>query len=277
MLNYAGLIDTFNSVRIRQLNDTVTAIFRSCIIKTDENMYNFIFDESRGDVFGGILTFYKNAYKRNTIFDMPWFTPVVSEKAYVAPICPANFDHLLCVIESGGNKYHMNIDSNVHTPNVFGSVVRISGNNGAGKSTLFNILTDTESWLEYKLHTLITDTITEGFSLSGLKRIHYNQKGDSSLDGGVLTLLGKERGSYRLSPGQRAKFYCSTILMYSKPGTILMFDEPSAPMDKEGKETFWRKLEEVRKDHITFIISHEIPEWFKCDYEIVVRIKLKED
>jgi ABC-type lipoprotein export system ATPase subunit len=275
-----GITTIYNSQEIQLVSRLIVSLIQAGTVPVGVQFIGRQVYSSENVLFA-MFEFYTTFRKHGSLLGQPWTLPVEAKKIRTEdPVCPADFDSLACDIVSDGNTYLFSANSNIHSPNIFGSVIRISGTNGSGKSTLFGIIRDC-SWVVRTSRNYINSVISKSLSLGDMPKIFCDQNRDNSFGPRIPEVLlshndVKARRSH-LSPGQHAKFICGKLMELAKPDTILMFDEPSAPMDKEGKEAFWRKLDEVRKEHITFIISHEIPEWFKCDYEIGVSVKLKQD
>jgi ABC-type lipoprotein export system ATPase subunit len=290
---YNNLIPQNVVVGLDQITAMISRMFVACTLESNDTVYanRKHGPEYSSDVLKSFYKFYESLREQGSILEQPWIFPdvdggvgnIMKNKV----LLPAKLDRATISTTIRGTIYDMYLESNIDTPDISGCVIRISGNNGTGKSTLATLMVGLKSWM-YELddpHPEERKAVFDALSLDTDNAVYFDQGGNSSLNciDAYKYYARKDvremgfKNIQHLSPGQYAKYTCKNILNMTKPGTILIFDEPSAPMDKDGKETFWRKLDEVRKDHVTYIVSHEIPEWFKCDYEIGVSVKLKQD
>lgn len=174
-----------------------------------------------------------------------------------------------------------------------GDVTRLEGENGFGKSTLLKLLLrlydpqqgcvringiDVRDFdlnqLRQNISVIFQDhvrfycTAKENIEFGDLKhssssnnrlqeaiRLADAQPVIDSLSKGLDTPLGRMfNDGEELSMGQWQRLALARQLYSRAP--ILIFDEPTAWMDVNARETFSKNLEELRKNHIVILISH---------------------
>lgn len=288
LMKRTGYMNVYDSVIMQDIIKALRDIVYACINESRDHISLKITSTLSPSLWHNLIAFYKmNKIEGPLIFE-PWILPALEEKPYEPPVLPAELKHLTFKTESAGNTYTIDVNSNIDTPNIFGSVVRICGHNGSGKSSLAKVIYDPiSSWLVNGCSIPLRKTLVNRLSIPSddMDVLYVDQHGSSSLNSVAAyefmlseKLAGTRTPSiHYLSQGQKAKLFCKDLLDLANSGTTLVFDEPTAPMDSEGKDQFWKHLDSIRKDHVTYVISHEIPEWFKCDYEIHVNIELEDE
>lgn len=170
-----------------------------------------------------------------------------------------------------------------------GKIYTIIGHNGSGKSTLVNLImgvyidsfdgeilfNDINIYdidMEYaRKHIisiteqepyLISDTLDANIGIFNKNNISDSQifiellsldKYISSLECGIKTVISEK--CENISGGEKQKI--SLIRQFSKNTDVMIFDEPTSALDKETKNIFYNYINEIKKDKIIILISHD--------------------
>lgn len=179
-----------------------------------------------------------------------------------------------------------------------GNTYAIIGHNGAGKTTLVHLLLGLYQdeyqgeilYNNYELHELkmssirwknigiteqepilLADTVKNNFYLgldekksdiSEFCKVLNMEKYLHDLSNGLSTMINDK--SSNLSGGEKQKI--SIIRQFIKDPDIMIFDEPTSAMDHSSRLSFLNYLDNIKKNKIILMISHE-PEIIQfCDY-----------
>ncbi|HKG06043.1 MAG TPA: ATP-binding cassette domain-containing protein [Pedobacter sp.] len=192
-------------------------------------------------------------------------------------------------LENAGRRFNQEwIFRNVNYQFKKGNSYAILGPNGSGKSTLLNVvlgcLSPSEGKIKYVLRKEIPaeaiykhmsfaapylDLIDE-FTLTELIDFHFKFKGFyRGLDpAGILAILGLERSKDKalkyFSSGmkQRAKL----VLACCTDAEILVLDEPTSNLDKEGMAWYHHLMEDFTRDKLVVIGSNQEEEYSFCNH-----------
>lgn len=178
-----------------------------------------------------------------------------------------------------------------------GNVYLLSGRNGCGKSTLVNILMKT--WREFEgdirmdgksIRDMSREEVIAKIGLSFQKTpiFHDTVRNNISLGkkGSVeellpllefendLRIMDRDLDSWlkdtsSLSGGQAQKVGILRTLFSSKP--VYVFDESTANLDYKSKEAFFQLIDQLKRDHIILLISHEEDVWQHVDEVIEIK------
>lgn len=181
-----------------------------------------------------------------------------------------------------------------------GKMYSLTGHNGAGKSTLISLIlglyiNDYEGKISYndidikeiniykareknigvteQEPILIPDTLINNIILDKnydtkliSKYINILGLNDyiSSLEKGLETVINEK--SSNISGGEKQKI--SILRQFVKNPELMIFDEPSSALDAESKEKLINYLDDIKKDKIIIIITHDNSMQDICDVEI---------
>ena len=160
-----------------------------------------------------------------------------------------------------------------------GEIVAIAGPNGNGKTTLGKILCGIykasygkisfdglalkSKELQSKSIFIMQEAEFQFFTNSVWNELKYGKKINPSLEvemGKMLRLSGlwelRNRHPFTLSGGQMQKLVL--LLAYFSEKQIIVLDEPTAGLDGRSLKTCIRIINEMKKDKIVLIITHDI-------------------
>ncbi len=202
----------------------------------------------------------------------------------------SNIDKIELVhVNFGYNESEMVVHDFSHTFRK-GNLYAIAGGNGCGKSTMASLLMgmyidECGGEISYNGHSikeldmrtlrkerigvceqepyLIEDTIRYNMIYSNdaaedetLMKLAYHVSFDEFLknsEKGLDTLVGE--GGNALSGGQKQK--TALVKVFYKNPDVLVLDEPTSAMDVVGQERFVKYLEEIKKNKIIIVITHD--------------------
>lgn len=169
----------------------------------------------------------------------------------------------------------------------------ILGPNGSGKSTLLQViagnLTPSEGKISYTLQGQLIDVeslyqhislsapyleLIEDFSLLEIIDFHFKFK--SFLSGidqqGLIALLGFERARHKaiknFSSGMKQRLKLALAICSDTP--ILLLDEPTANLDKQGISWYIELVERFAMDRMIIVCSNQEHEYQFCDEHLSV-------
>lgn len=180
-----------------------------------------------------------------------------------------------------------------------GKIYTIVGNNGSGKSTLVNLImgvhidsfdgnilfNDINIYdidMEYARNHIISITEQEPYLISdtlntNISIFNKNNNNDiqnfiellsldkyiSLLEDGMETVIN-EKGE-NISGGEKQKI--SLLRQFLKDTSVMIFDEPTSALDKDTKHKFYNYINEIKKDKIIILISHD--GYLSCADEVI--------
>ncbi len=170
-----------------------------------------------------------------------------------------------------------------------GSITVVTGDNGIGKSTLFRIITgiqkpdkgeilidninieqiSQENFKNYFVSVTqepiflegtikenflsINDGITDNNIVSAISRFNLDEYLGET-EKGIETLIDNEGSKFSLGIKKRLALARASLT----DGPIIIFDEPTEGMDREGSKIYYKYLNEAKKENKTIIIlSHD--------------------
>ncbi len=170
-----------------------------------------------------------------------------------------------------------------------GGSLAVTGPNGSGKSTLVQILAGLQAPTKGKVEFRQNDRVLEKYSLNahygfisplinpydeltGIENIRFSLKGapDEEKIKSLLEdfKLFEQRNRivrhYSSGMKQRLKFIISVI----NDPPVLFLDEPGTNLDREGKETIYSYIKNIRKDKLIVMATNEKEEVRLCGGEV---------
>lgn len=189
-------------------------------------------------------------------------------------------------------------------------LVLISGESGAGKSTFLNLLKGLSpefipGILEGKITFLDREVNSHEFNNFKNKIVYLfqnpfsqlihrnlnlefaftleNLKSPESQFGEIKDKFSKkfglddlwERETFKLSNGECQKLVLASLLAMGPQ--VILLDEPTAFLDPEARDEFYKLLNEIKKNHLIFLVDHHLNEvesivdekiWINLDGEV---------
>lgn len=171
---------------------------------------------------------------------------------------------------------------------VSGNSYAILGPNGSGKSTLLQLisgsLTPSEGILRYKLSDKDIDIegayqylsiaapyleLIEEYTLSELIEFHFSFK-KKVTDVSIVELLGFDRSKNKqlkyFSSGMKQRVKLALTLCSDVP--VLILDEPTSNLDKEGVEWYHQLIDQFTLNRVLLIGSNQEHEYGFCNHRL---------
>lgn len=171
---------------------------------------------------------------------------------------------------------------------VSGNSYAILGPNGSGKSTLLQLisgsLTPSEGILRYKFSDKDVDIegayqylsiaapyleLIEEYTLSELIEFHFNFK-KKVTDISIVELLGFDRSKNKqlkyFSSGMKQRVKLALTLCSDVP--VLILDEPTSNLDKEGVEWYHQLIDQFTLNRVLLIGSNQEHEYGFCNHRL---------
>lgn len=171
---------------------------------------------------------------------------------------------------------------------VSGNSYAILGPNGSGKSTLLQLisgsLTPSEGILRYKLSDKDIDIegayqylsiaapyleLIEEYTLSELIKFHFSFK-KKVTDVSIVELLGFDRSKNKqlkyFSSGMKQRVKLALTLCSDVP--VLILDEPTSNLDKEGVEWYHQLIDQFTLNRVLLIGSNQEHEYGFCNHRL---------
>lgn len=198
-------------------------------------------------------------------------------------------------LENIGRRFNREwIFNEVNYDFVIGSSYAILGANGSGKSTLLQViagsLTPSVGIVTYQHQARYIEVeniyqhislagpyleLIEEFTLQEVIDFHFNFKkyipGTNSSD--LIELLGFQRARNKpvrnFSSGMKQRVKLALAVCSDTP--ILLLDEPTANLDKQGIKWYGELIENYTSNRLVIVCSNQEHEYYFCDHHLHVK------